>query len=152
MLNNTRTAFSSQYCSGDMRFMHLLLFLVLIASAFAAIPPLASSDHAPALSKEMIDQVNSVTSSWTAGWNSRFASMTVGQVRDMLGVVPKSRRMRLPLKPATSSISPKEIPASFDARVQWPSCASIRHVRDQGPCGSCWSATPLTCRFACSQP
>jgi len=33
-----------------------------------------------------------------------------------------------------------ETPETFDARVQWPQCASvIGHVRDQANCGSCWA-------------
>lgn len=125
-----------------MRPVCLLVVLSLIAAVRAAIPPLSASDHAPALSQDLIDRVNSAASSWTADWNSKFASMTVGEARSMLGVVPKSLRMRLPRKSAaTTLVPPKDIPASFDARVQWPSCASIRHIRDQGPCGSCWYDT-----------
>ena len=33
-----------------------------------------------------------------------------------------------------------DVPASFDAREQWPECESvINHVRDQSNCGSCWA-------------
>merc|ERR1712072_559606 len=33
-----------------------------------------------------------------------------------------------------------DLPASFDAREQWPKCAStINHIRDQANCGSCWA-------------
>lgn len=130
-----------------MRFVRLLSLLALVAAACAAIPPLTASDNAPALSEDMISRINAASSSWTAGWNSRFASMTVREARDMLGVVPKSRRTRLPLKPSPASSAseiPREIPASFDARLQWPNCASIRHVRDQGPCGSCWYRNTLS--------
>ncbi len=131
-----------QLCRYNMRPIFLLVVVSLIAAGRAAIPPLTASDQAPALSQDLIDRVNSAASSWTAGWNSKFASMTVGEARSMLGVVPNSLRMRLPRKASTTTlVPPKDIPASFDARVQWPSCASIRHIRDQGPCGSCWYDT-----------
>ncbi|KHJ76964.1 hypothetical protein OESDEN_23416, partial [Oesophagostomum dentatum] len=31
------------------------------------------------------------------------------------------------------------IPESFDAREQWPQCDSIKLIRDQANCGSCWA-------------
>lgn len=30
------------------------------------------------------------------------------------------------------------LPETFDARVKWPLCASIRKLENQGACGSCW--------------
>jgi cathepsin B len=32
-----------------------------------------------------------------------------------------------------------DIPESFDSREKWPGCESIREVRDQSTCGSCWA-------------
>jgi cathepsin B len=33
---------------------------------------------------------------------------------------------------------PESIPDTFDSRTQWPKCPTIREIRDQGSCGSCW--------------
>ncbi|KHJ99394.1 papain family cysteine protease [Oesophagostomum dentatum] len=33
------------------------------------------------------------------------------------------------------------IPTSFDARVKWPACTSIKTIRDQSACGSCWAVS-----------
>jgi len=42
-------------------------------------------------------------------------------------------------------VTPKanaNLPATFDARTQWPKCAGqIGHIRDQANCGSCWAVS-----------
>lgn len=44
--------------------------------------------------------------------------------------------MKLPIK----TVAPlKELPENFDSRQQWPNCESIKEVRDQSTCGSCWA-------------
>ncbi|KHJ80869.1 hypothetical protein OESDEN_19451 [Oesophagostomum dentatum] len=32
-----------------------------------------------------------------------------------------------------------DIPETFDAREAWPECKSIKTIRDQSSCGSCWA-------------
>ncbi|MQL10580.1 hypothetical protein EI010_25560, partial [Escherichia coli] len=32
-----------------------------------------------------------------------------------------------------------DIPESFDSRDNWPKCDSIKVIRDQSSCGSCWA-------------
>ncbi|XP_023608826.1 cathepsin B, partial [Myotis lucifugus] len=31
------------------------------------------------------------------------------------------------------------LPENFDARENWPNCPTIKEIRDQGSCGSCWA-------------
>ncbi|XP_046688746.1 cathepsin B-like [Homalodisca vitripennis] len=33
----------------------------------------------------------------------------------------------------------EQLPENFDSRLQWPHCPTIREIRDQGSCGSCWA-------------
>ncbi|ETN78862.1 papain family cysteine protease [Necator americanus] len=33
------------------------------------------------------------------------------------------------------------LPETFDAREKWPNCTSIRTIRDQSKCGSCWAVS-----------
>jgi C1A family cysteine protease len=46
------------------------------------------------------------------------------------------------------SLGDMKVPASFDSREEWPNCPSIKEVRDQGSCGSCWvsSVTLKSCQ------
>ena len=46
--------------------------------------------------------------------------------------------------------APDDLPTAFDAREAWPECSSIRRVRNQGECGSCYAhgaAEALSDRF-----
>jgi len=35
--------------------------------------------------------------------------------------------------------APSAVPETFDARTAWPECSTIRQIRDQSACGSCWA-------------
>ena len=48
--------------------------------------------------------------------------------------------LRLTTSPHQKQLAELVIPDSFDARVEFPSCAaSIGDIRNQGSCGSCWA-------------
>lgn len=54
-----------------------------------------------------------------------------------MGVHPDSKRFMAPQK-LFGSIR-DDLPENFDSREQWPNCPTIREIRDQGSCGSCWA-------------
>lgn len=38
----------------------------------------------------------------------------------------------------------KNLPECFDARDKWPNCPSLKEIRDQGRCGSCWALSSVS--------
>ncbi|KAA0185909.1 hypothetical protein HAZT_HAZT007077 [Hyalella azteca] len=79
----------------------------------------------------------------TAEATLRVASSPPRVLRRMMGVKEEpqfqgsSSAHKLPLKVSSGNIF--DFPAEFDARLQWPDCPSLREIRDQGGCGSCWA-------------
>jgi hypothetical protein len=61
----------------------------------------------------------------------------------------EERRLRAPKQTALTLQQLAAIPASFDARTQWPTCRWLNSPRDQGGCGRClWPhrlAAPACC-------
>ncbi|XP_018020798.1 cathepsin B [Hyalella azteca] len=89
------------------------------------------------LSDEFIQKINSMAVSWKAGRNFP-ASASRESLKRLLGAKRRDRRdVRLAIKtyPNTSS---SDLPENFDGREQWPDCPSLREIRNQGCCGSCW--------------
>jgi len=56
-----------------------------------------------------------------------------------MGVHPDSKSYTLPVKQhLVGGALYDDIPENFDSRDQWPDCPTLREIRDQGSCGSCW--------------
>nr|CAE47498.1 cathepsin B-like proteinase [Diabrotica virgifera virgifera] len=88
------------------------------------------------LSDEFINSINAAKSTWTAGRN--FAQdKSMDYIIKLMGVLPDHKNYMPPV--LTHKLEALEIPADFDARQQWPHCPTIREIRDQGSCGSCWA-------------
>lgn len=112
--------------------MRLLLLCAFVAVASAA----RYHPHHEPLSDEMILYVNKyANSTWKAGRN--MAGMPVHTLKRMMGVLEDPRGNELPT--IHHDLSAMSLPDNFDSREAWPNCPTIKEVRDQGDCGSCWA-------------
>ncbi|KAK3761927.1 hypothetical protein RRG08_045672 [Elysia crispata] len=117
--------------------MYLLSALSLSVAAIFAVA--VSVDFAP-LSDAEIEYINSLEgNTWKAGRN--FAASDLDRVKRLLGVdiEANAEYNKLHLSYPKMVYPDGDLPATFDARKNWPKCATIKDIRDQSNCGSCWA-------------
>nr|AGN52668.1 cathepsin B [Channa striata] len=85
------------------------------------------------LSSEMVNYINKINTTWKAGHN--FHNVDSSYIQKLCGT--KLNGPKLPvLLQYTGDV---KLPKQFDAREQWPNCPTLKEIRDQGSCGSCWA-------------
>ncbi|XP_061901995.1 phospholipase ABHD3-like [Entelurus aequoreus] len=102
----------------------LALFFVAVSVTWADLSP---------LSQEMINTINKANSTWKAGQN--FHKVDINYVKGLCGTILNAAKA----PQVVHNTEGIKLPDSFDARQQWPKCATVKQIRDQGSCGSCWA-------------
>ncbi|XP_049534180.1 cathepsin B [Anopheles darlingi] len=117
----------------------MLLHMVLLAVAVVSGTTAAGSGNKKyALSAKFIDEINSKASTWRAGRNFH-PDVSLSYIRGLMGVHQDAYKFREPEFVHDLSADVDDLPENFDSREQWPNCPTIREIRDQGSCGSCWA-------------
>lgn len=123
-------------------FVILAIFsLVITTNAYTINHQEKSSVNSQSLSGlELVDYVNKQQSYFKAVLSPRFAQYPDNIKKRLMGVnkieIPEADRAN---EMAHPDFADADIPTSFDSRAQWPKCSSLRKIRDQSSCGSCWA-------------
>jgi len=85
---------------------------------------------------KMIEEINKLQTTWVSGENTKFTNKDINQIKMLLGSLKNPKKSKLRKKIALNS---SDLPVNYDLREVFPKCESIKEVRDQSNCGSCWA-------------
>ena len=81
--------------------------------------------------ERIVKFVNKLRTTWTAEVYGR-------DVTPLLGAWPETEET-LPEEKTEFKTSNDDLPENFDLRDAYPKCETLREIRDQSTCGSCWA-------------
>ena len=99
--------------------VNILLSFLLIFSVFL----ISLNTH------ELVDYINNLHTTWRAKPYER-------DIRPLLGTYRSLPLNKYPFKKFEKR---NDLPENFDLREAFPNCESIKEIRDQSNCGSCWA-------------
>lgn len=126
-----------------MKFILAVSALLVLGQVFAIENELPLEEYyiAP-LSKSMIHFINEkANTTWKAG-SSKFDNWSLASVKRLMGVPLNHMQHVTSDLPVVEHVA-ENIPDEFDCRENWPDCPTLKEIRDQGNCGSCWAISAV---------
>lgn len=92
---------------------------------------------------EIANKVNAMNTTWKAAVNPKLRLFSANDAKAFLGRIEKSKAFKLRSAAMTKTYKGQysDAPENFDSREAWPDCSSIKEIRDQSNCGSCWAVS-----------
>jgi len=91
-----------------------------------------------AVSTKMIREINQHQNLWRAAHN-HITRLPKSQARSLLGLSMEKLDHSMLSKKVYTAAEIANSPDEFDSRTNWPNCDSMKDIRDQRQCGSCWA-------------
>jgi len=119
--------------------MRAIILLAIIAVASCHVTVSENELKNKVINHELIDLINNdMKPTWTAGVNDKFKDITVEEFQTYLGALPTPKKV-LDSMPKMLHMENIQLPENFDLRDAYPQCESLKEIRDQSTCGSCWA-------------
>jgi len=102
---------------------------------------------------QIATEINKMNTTWKSVKYDMFSLLkTDKEVKLLFGAKPKTKESKIRYNTARFNYSKDkkeqefigDIPKEFDSRVYWNKCESIKEIRDQGSCASCWAVSAAT--------
>jgi len=115
--------------------------LILFFALASAVKSVKNNDTTElVLNKNLVRLVNKAATTWQASLDQGpfFEGMTLEQAKTLMGA-KRGKPANGKAVAVKTDFPATAIPATFDSRTQWPNCPTIKRIRDQSACGSCWA-------------
>lgn len=116
--------------------------LILSIFVLASISIATNDNDASSFKETFVRKLNSLSTTWKATTTSRVAQLSTDDFKALINPAGFSHDPRLPTKTFTAA-EHAATPESFDSRSAWAHCGSMRQIRDQSQCGSCWAVSSV---------
>ena len=114
----------------------------IILSTFVLAAVSAGISNEDSFRESFVRKINSLSTTWKATTTSRVSQLSTDEFKVLINPSGFVRDPRIPTKTFTAA-ELAAAPASFDSRENWTHCASMRQIRDQSQCGSCWAVSSV---------
>jgi cathepsin B len=122
-----------------MKTFNITVLVVLALAAYSALHFTKAEETYQQRIANIAAEINAMNTTWRAHEPSRFLNMQKSEIKALMGSLPEDQSKRATDVSNYFQMENVSAPDSFDARDTWPGCQSIKEIRDQANCGSCWA-------------